>query len=533
MNAQRVTLTAYVRPHLLWLAAAWLLSACNPNPPQIVIITATPESMVDAPSVVDPVIVATNPPPATAPTAQPAVQQSSGSSTPEQHIVRPGESLSLIAQQYGTTVQTLAALNNIADPNRIEVGQVILLPSETTVLAPNVTILPDARFVRGPESMVFDTFAFVAQQQGFIRTATDTVTTNAANGAGFEETLSGAEVIERVALEYSVDPRLLLTVLELRAGWISQAIIPLDRIAFPIISALESGGLNRVGLYRQLAYVANELNRGYYGFKTRGLRAIEFRDGTRMQLSTDLNPATVGIMYFLSRQADYASWLEEIRSMRFLATYRALFGDPFLTALPPPVPDGLQQPELQLPFAQGEVWLYTGGPHGGWGSGSAWAALDFAPPDDRLPGSTLCYVSVTPVRAVANGVIARSADGAVVLDLDGDGDERTGWTILYLHVAEAIAPRVSVRAGDIIGYASCAGGFSTATHLHIGRRYNGEWLAADCSACLPSMRYGNFVMSGWSAEGIPGQEYQGYLRRGDQRQTAQQGRTTTVNRISW
>jgi LasA protease len=453
---------------------------------------------------------------------------------PEQHIVRRGESLSLIAQQYGTTVQTLAALNNIADPNRIEVGQVIVLPSETTVTAPNVTLLPDARFVRGPESIVFDTFAYVEQQRGFIRAASDTVTTNTASGAGFEETLNSADVIERVALEYSVDPRLLITILEYRAGWVSRADVPLERTIFPIITAVESGGLNRAGLYRQLAYAANELNRGYYGFKTRGLRAIEFRDGTRMQLPTTLNPATVGIMFFLSRQAaDYPTWLAEVLSQRFVLVYRALFGDPFLISLPPPVPSGLQQPTLQLPFAQGEVWLYTGGPHGGWGSGSAWAALDFAPPDERQPGSALCYISVTPVRAVASGVIARSADGAVVLDLDGDGDERTGWTILYLHVAEAVSAGASVQTGDVLGYASCAGGFSTATHLHIGRRYNGEWLAADCSQCIAEMKYDHFVMSGWQAEGIPGQEYQGFLRRGDLRQTAEQGRTTLSNRISW
>lgn len=512
----------------LWVLA--IVGACNPNPPRIVIITATPEGIVS--------IATTEPstPPANVaalPTAGAEAVIGQTPARPEQHIVRPGESLSLIAQQYGTTVQTLVALNNIADPNRIEVGQVILLPSHTTVTAPQITLLPDARFVRGPESVAFDTFTFIEQQRGFIRTVTDVVVTNAANGAGFEETLSAADVIERVAMEYSVDPRLLITMLEYRAGWLSRSSVPSDRATFPIISPAESGAINRAGLYRQLAYTANELNRGYYAFKTRGLRAIEFRDGTRMMLPTTLNPASVGIMYFLSRNTEYASWLDEINTGRFQMTYRALFGDPFLTPLPSPVPSRLQQPPLQLPFAQGEVWLYTGGPHGGWGSGSAWAALDFAPPDDRAPGSSLCYISVTPVRAVADGVIARSSDGTVVLDLDGDGDERTGWTILYLHVADTIAVRTAVRAGDIIGYASCAGGFSTATHLHIGRRYNGEWLAADCSQCIPELRYDDFTMSGWTAEGIPGQEYQGFLRRGAQRQTATQGRQTTANQISW
>ena len=48
------------------------------------------------------------------------------------------------------------------------------------------------------------------------------------------------------------------------------------------------------------------------------------------------------------------------------------------------IPEGLTQPELQLPFEVGDVWSYTSGPHGGWDSGSAWAALDFAPPGEAL-----------------------------------------------------------------------------------------------------------------------------------------------------
>lgn len=41
------------------------------------------------------------------------------------YTVRPGDTLSKIAAQYGTTYQHLAALNGIADPNVIRVGQVI------------------------------------------------------------------------------------------------------------------------------------------------------------------------------------------------------------------------------------------------------------------------------------------------------------------------------------------------------------------------------------------------------------------------
>ena len=41
-----------------------------------------------------------------------------------------------------------------------------------------------------------------------------------------------------------------------------------------------------------------------------------------------------------------------------------LFGDPFAHAVEPITPPDLTQPILTLPFAQGEEWVYTGGPHG-------------------------------------------------------------------------------------------------------------------------------------------------------------------------
>ncbi|MCK5315694.1 MAG: hypothetical protein KAJ53_11250, partial [Anaerolineales bacterium] len=61
-----------------------------------------------------------------------------------------------------------------------------------------------------------------------------------------------------------------------------------------------------------------------------------------------------------------------------------------------------------------------------------------------------------------------------------------------------------VKAGERIGHPSCEGGFSSGTHVHIARRYNGEWIPADQE--LP------FILDGWVSRGI-GQEYDGYLER--------------------
>jgi hypothetical protein len=36
-----------------------------------------------------------------------------------------------------------------------------------------------------------------------------------------------------------------------------------------------------------------------------------------------------------------------------------------------------------------------------------------------------------------------------------------------------------VEQDGLIGHASCEGGKSTGTHVHIARKYNGEWMLAD------------------------------------------------------
>ena len=67
-----------------------------------------------------------------------------------------------------------------------------------------------------------------------------------------------------------------------------------------------------------------------------------------------------------------------------------------------------------------------------------------------------------------------------MLDLDMDGDERTGWVVLYLHLETKTIPPVGteLQQGDPIGYPSCEGGSATGTHIHIARKYNGEWVSA-------------------------------------------------------
>jgi murein DD-endopeptidase MepM/ murein hydrolase activator NlpD len=58
------------------------------------------------------------------------------------YVIQPGDSLSVIAGQFGLTVEELAEANGISDPNVIKVGQVLVIPGPTPV--PTATVLPTA-----------------------------------------------------------------------------------------------------------------------------------------------------------------------------------------------------------------------------------------------------------------------------------------------------------------------------------------------------------------------------------------------------
>ena len=120
-----------------------------------------------------------------------------------------------------------------------------------------------------------------------------------------------------------------------------------------------------------------------------------------------------------------------------------------------------------------------------------------------------CVLSDAWVAAVAGGPVVQSENGMVVQDLDGDGFEQTGWVVLYLHIDsyQRTAVGATLKPGDRLGHPSCEGGYSNGTHVHLARRYNGEWVSAD--GALP------FVLDGWVSEGA-GVYYDGYLRQNNQ-----------------
>ncbi|MFQ5921828.1 MAG: M23 family metallopeptidase [Anaerolineales bacterium] len=406
---------------------------------------------------------------------------------------RAGDVLRSVALRFGVLPSDIIVSDGQlpADNELFAPEQILFVPRRLGPTGPADELIPDSELVYSPHAVGFDIQAFVEGQGGYLGKYEEIVS---------RRSVTGAEVVALAARDHSVNPRLLLALIEYHSGWVTGPTKPTaNELKYP----LGHEAPDAQGLYRQLTWLANELGTGFYGWRAGTLTELVFPDNSIVRLAPELNAGTVGLQYYFSLRSSGRSWAEALSPTGLIGNYHKLFGDPFDYAHPL-YEVGLEQPELILPFFRGRVWAFTGGPHGAWERESAWAALDFAP--SLLESG--CAESDDWALAAAPGVVARTGEGVVVLDLDGDGEEQTGWNLLYLHVSNRqVQEGDFVETGDLIGRPSCEGGAASGTHLHFARKYNGEWILADGPL--------HFTLSGWVAQaGL--EPYQGALIKGDE-----------------
>jgi LasA protease len=409
------------------------------------------------------------------------------------YAAQAGDSLPALAAHFDTTADQIRADNPQirADGTTLAPGLAMKMPMpDLPAPGTRTQIMPDSLFVAGPAANGFDTRAFVASQPGWLKDYRET------HG---DTTLPGVALVDIVATNFSISPRALLVLLEYQAGALSQPVRPPGDYLLGYINEAFKG------LYLQLVWAANILNAGYYGWRTGGLTQVVHSNGSLERIDPWQNAATVAFQNYFAT-ASPSEYAYAIGPDGLRGVYQNLFG----TSMDSPhIPADLQQPALVLPFPVGYAWSFTGGPHSGWGAAALrpWAGIDFAPPVHD------CDPSAVPAVAMADGIVARSEAGVVMEDLDGDGNERTGWDILYLHISSEGQARLGqvLKTGDPLGFPSCEGGNATGTHVHIARKYNGEWIPVD--GVLP------FNLEGWIVHASAAY-YQGTLTRGGQTVTA-------------
>lgn len=395
------------------------------------------------------------------------------------YMAQTGDTLPALAARFNTTEQEIRIANPIipADATTMPPGMPMKIPIYYLPFwGTPYQILPDSLFVNGPLQIGFDTSAFVESQPGWLKYIVEFT-------SGRNRT--GAEIVDYVALSFSVSPRLLLALLDYQSGALTEPVIPAGRQEYPL--GYEDD--YHRGVYMQLVWAANALNNSYYAFREGTLTTFELNNGRIERPDPWQNAGTVSLQHFFSIIFSPEAYAYAVSPEGFASTYQKLFGDPWQSS-EAHIPGSLVQPPLNLPFELYKEWAYTGGPHTAWGQGTPLAAIDFAPPS--VAGG--CTETDEWATAVGAGVVARSEPAIVVLDLDGDGDERTGWNIFYLHLATEgrVQTGTVLNPRDRVGHPSCEGGTATGTHIHIARKYNGEWISAAGTLA--------FNLEGWVAQ---------------------------------
>jgi LasA protease len=406
-----------------------------------------------------------------------------------------GDTLSAVAARFGVKTNEITSTQSLPRSGLIDPGTLLVIPKRLSDYGPNAQIMPDSEIVFSVGAADFDVEAYVEQAGGELSKYREYL-----SSAGWT---TGAQAIERVAIENSINPRLLLSLLDYEGKWVTGSPQDYKHTQYPM--GFEDQF--QKGVFRQMVLAVNQLYTGYYGWRAGTLTELTFPDGESLRIAPDLNAGTVAIQYLFSKLYNRNEWQGIMDpNIGFPAFFSQQFGDPWVRAqnAGPIFPPGLTQPPMVLPFEPNREWAFTGGPHGAWEHDGPLAAVDFAPATDKSG----CTESEKWIVAAAPGLVVRSGGGVVDLDLDGDGYEETGWNLMYLHVATKDRVKLGtwVETNDRIGHASCEGGVSTGTHLHFARKYNGEWVLAD--GPLP------FTLSGYVIHNGD-QPYLGTMTKGD------------------
>ncbi len=413
-----------------------------------------------------------------------------------------GDTLSVVATHFGVSKDQVQSNEEIPPTSFINPGTLLVIPAVLSNTTSGVHLLPDSEFVysRAITDSDFpdDVVQYVQDAGGYLSEEREYEHTTLTNGG---------EIVDEIARNNSINPFLLLALLEYQSNWVFGQPQNLAQLKYPL------GYINYddAGLVNQLRWAVNQLSIGYYGWREGRLTEIILKDAqsasrqVTARIEPSLNAGTVALQFYFSQIYDSEEWIQALDDdTGFITTYEDLFGSPEnRTQYEPLFSHDLVQPTLQLPFMSGVVWNFTGGPHGAWEREGSWSALDFAPSGFRGE----CSRSYAYVTASAPGLVVRAEDGAVVINLDYNDNEHTGWVLLYLHIAtegRLVNAGDEVNAGDRLGNPSCEGGIATGTHVHLARKYNGEWMTAD--GPIP------FVLDGWTAHNGSG-PYKGTLTK--------------------
>jgi Zn-dependent metalloprotease len=278
-----------------------------------------------------------------------------------------------------------------------------------------------------------------------------------------------ASLIDERAHWYSINPRVLLAMLETQAGFVTAE--SLDQQQLELLEYPEST------FEAKLEHLTSSLAVAFYRhlYRSGGAEAqiaLPTRDGATVDVDAEVNAGTFAIVSALaetSERNELSALLDPSAPDGFVKTYRRLFPDSnpldesnVVSPLATPPAD-----MLQLPFAVGDSWIFYAGPHD-WGGDDTdvRAFLDFGVGGSgTIPGRW--------VAAAAGGAVTRYDYTQGSEDCWVDIRHPNGWATRYYHVANLqVTDGISVTQNTLLGNPSeltCNRGTSGGVpHVHFG-----------------------------------------------------------------
>lgn len=408
------------------------------------------------------------------------------------YVTQNGDTLYNLSTRFAVNMAQITSMQNLPTVGYLDKDITLFInaPSNRIVSTP-IKIIPDEFVVFSDTASEYDLFYEIEQANGYLSSYQEETSEGLKNGK---------DIIYKVCRDFSINPIVLLALLEYKSHWVYGYPQTAAELDYPM-GWMDS---SRKGLQKQLNWAVETLSAGYYGWRNGELSEIPFyrypRPPQPVYFNPGLNAGSVAIQYLFSQIYNWDAFDAAIYGEEgFYSSFISMFGNVWehFEGKAEGLNASLKQIDMTLPFSPNERWALTGGPHEAWSKGTPFASLDFAPPS----ASAGCTESYLWVLSTTPGKVIRVGNGMVLVDVDGDGSEETGWVILYLHIAtkEKIALGSAVEVGTRLGHPSCEGGSATGTHVHIARKYNGEWISA--TGALP------FVMNGW----VPFQGAKAYL----------------------
>jgi len=364
-------------------------------------------------------------------------------------------------------------------------------------------LLSDGQFVFGPNVGDFNIKSYLDKQSGKLS--------------------EYSAEIEFQALYASVNPKVILTILEMKNGLVTNP--------DPTDNALNSIGFAGNGLDSQVESLVLKLTESFYShlYKPKNLESVSLtlKDGTNTEIPyKNINSGTYALLSALAPVSDSEEWkslLSKKQPDGFYQTYLRLFHDdnPLDTSniIIPSSNTKAQDdnhsnrskrvantqespPPLQFPFPVGEIWHFSG-THGGHGWDLPFSSIDFSPTYPRPAcGGNFNGMNVV---AAGDGYIYNPNSGIFCLMYIHHGG---GWVTRYYHLENTnISLSGSLISANTpfatVGCATCTGGIASAAHVHFSIMYNGAFYPID-----------GVVISGWTVhDGSSAYNSDSYLER--------------------